>query len=159
MPDEQEKTILTQKIRDPREGQENPWIEVFKIKVKDIDSSPAIYTNSIITNNNMYKGNDTNKKPVSTETIQLGAIKNAAMYQPSDEDINDPKKNINQKDRPVSTDTIQDGAITTSKISPNFINEDSLQHGNHVKIFGSNEHKDYKITFFYTSASSELSTI
>lgn len=125
MPNEQEKTILTQKIRDPRDGQENSWIDIFEVKVKNnTDTSPTIYTKSIITDENMYKGE------------------------------------INEK-RPVSENTIQNGAVTTSKISPEFIGRAELQRDTeyHNKIFGSDNHQDYSIIFFYTSSStSEVNT-
>lgn len=116
----EEKTILTQKIRDPRPNNNNQWIEIFKIKENE-NKEPIIYTKSIITHNNMYKGgSDTEEKPVAADVIQDGAITNAAMYKITDTKIEELKtpeeKQLAQNKRPVSSDTIQDDAIVDSKI-------------------------------------------
>lgn len=145
MPNEQEKTILTQKIRDPRDEQENPWIDIFEIKVKNTDSSPIIYTNSIITNDNMYKGDEDNsKKPVSTETIQPGAIKSITMYSTED-DSQDAY-------RPVSTNTIQNNAITTSKIEKGAITTEKISstYIEPVELTGGENSNDYILKIAYT---------
>lgn len=129
MPDEQEKTILTQKIRHPDPNKSNPWIDILEIKEKKDNSNNTetiIYTNSIITNKNMYQGSENENKPVSTETIQSGAIKNIVMYQPTDEDIKNPDNNIKETDRPISTNTIQNEAITTSKIKKGAITVEQI---------------------------------
>ena len=121
MPDDiqEERTILTQKIRDPRNN--NQWIEIFKIK-ENKNQEPVIYTKSIITHSNMYKGESgTEEKPVAADVIQDGAITNAAMYKITDDEIKelktDTEKQEKQSKRPVSSDTIQDNAVIDNKIA------------------------------------------
>ena len=117
MPEETD-IILTQKIRNPNNSDEDKWIDIFKIdKNKNIIFTKAIVTTDNLEENSvtyekMYNGDDPDLKPVRSDTIQNYTIQNTAMYQISDEELGENADDI----RPVSTNTIQKDAIIDSKI-------------------------------------------
>ncbi len=159
---EENNIILTQKIRNPEaeKENENEWIDVLKV-----DKNKNIFINAIVTTDNlkensitytkMYKGENSDLKPVRSDTIQNNAIQNAAMYKISDESLEEDQNDV----RPVSTDTIQKNAIIDSKIKNNEITlrklgeplayEDELPlYEDSYRQHYADDYRNYKITFY-----------
>ena len=148
---EEKNIILTQKIRNPKPEAENKWINVLQV-----DNDEKIFINAVVTTGNlednsitydkMYKDDGhPDLKPVGSNTIQDGAIQNAAMYQETDKSV---KENGNIDNRPVSTNTIQTGAIIDSKIENETITMRKIKEpiAYPVQLIDNND--DYKIIFY-----------